>query len=273
MYKKWVYPYLFWVSFFITLPLLLIFIYSISTSTESPLTFKLTFDNFAPVFTLSTLNVFVKSLVIGTLTTLVCLLLGFPVAYAISKAKKTTQSLILILCLLPMWTNMLMRTYAWIYILDKNGILNTVLERIFGTSIGILYTPFAVLLGMVYNFLPFMILPIYTSLIKIDENIIKAAYDLGASHRRVLIDIILPLVKSGIITGIIMVLLPALTNFSIPVLLGGSDYILIGNIIERQFITVGNWNGGAAYAITLILLISIALYGTRKETNEVNGGM
>ncbi len=155
--------------------------------------------------------------------------------------------MLILLFILPMWMNFLLRTYAWMAILGRDGLINTLLGYIGIGPIKMLYTDGAILLGMVYNFLPFMVIPIYTVLIKIDKNLVNAAYDLGANKAQAFRKIILPLSIPGIISGITMVFMPAVSNFVIPSLLGGGKYMLVGNLIEQQFTTIGNWNFGSAF--------------------------
>ena len=174
-----------------------------------------------------------------------------------------------------MWMNFLLRTYAWMSILGKNGLLNTLLTSIGLDPVSILYTNGAVLLGMVYNFLPFMVLPIYTSLLKIDQDLVNAAYDLGAGKFKVFTKVIFPLSIPGVVSGITMVFMPAVSTFVISRLLGGGQYTLLGNLIEQQFTTVGDWNFGSAISIVMMLLILICMGLTSKfsdEDEEERGG-
>ena len=179
----------------------------------------------------------------------------------------------MMLFIVPMWMNFLLRTYAWLPILGKNGVINNFLTSIGLSPISILYTDTAVLLGMVYNFLPFMILPIYTILIKIDENLINAAADLGANRSQIFRKVIFPLSMPGVISGITMVFMPAVSTFVISRLLGGGQYMLLGNLIETQFTTMGDWNFGSSIAIfmMIIILISMAIMN-RFEDTDLEGG-
>lgn len=177
------------------------------------------------------------------------------------------------LFILPMWMNFLLRTYAWLAILGKNGLLNNLLGIIGLGHLDILYTNTAVLLGMVYNFLPFMVLPIYTSLLKMDQDLINAAYDLGASKVTAFRKVIFPLSLPGVVSGITMVFMPAVSTFVISQLLGGGKELLIGNLIEQQFTTVGNWNFGSAISIIMMILILIAMAVTSKfSDDDAKGG-
>ena len=187
-----------------------------------------------------------EALVLAFQSTVLCLILGYPVAYFISKMKSNRRNILIMLFIVPMWMNFLLRTYAWLPILGKNGVINNFLSAIGLNTINILYTDAAVLLGMVYNFLPFMILPIYTVLIKMDNSLIDAAADLGANKRQIFTKVIFPLSMPGVITGITMVFMPAVSTFVISRLLGGGQYMLLGNLIETQFTTMGDWNFGSA---------------------------
>lgn len=262
----------------IVIPFLLIFMYSITESREGPATFKFTFDHYRNFFTTNNLNVLYKSITLAFQTTIYCLLLGYPAAWIISKISKDQQGTIILLFILPMWINMLLRTYAWQIILGRNGILTTLLKYplgLFGYNFqGILYTDTAVIIGMIYNFLPFMVLPIYTSLTNIDKDLIDAAYDLGASTKQAFLKVIFPLSIPGVITGIIMVFLPSVSSFAIPRLLGGGQYVLIGNLIEKQFYLLGNWNFGSAISVILMILILLSMrFMKSKEDVKTSGGM
>jgi spermidine/putrescine transport system permease protein len=206
---------------------------------------------------------------------LLCLVIGYPAAFFLSKVDVRRRNLLILLFILPMWMNFLLRTYAWMSILGKNGFINTVLTKIGLPSMTLLYTDAAVLLGMVYNFLPYMVLPIYTVLIKIDKNLINAAHDLGANKTQVFRKVIFPLTLPGVISGISMVFMPAVTTFVISRLLGGGQYMLLGNLIEGQFTNIGDWNFGSAISIfmMIIILISMAVMSRfDSEDNKEGGG-
>lgn len=174
------------------------------------------------------------------------------------------RNLYILLITLPMWINMLVRTYAWIGILSDNGLINSLLSAIGLQPQKLLYTDFAVVLGMVYNFIPFMILQIESSLAKMDKSLLDAANDLGADRWQRFIKVTLPLSLPGVISGITLVFLPAVSSFVIPKLLGGGGYMLIGNVIENQFITVGEWNFGSAISMIMAVIIMISMYVTKK---------
>ena len=236
-------------------PMLLIAVYSLMKEGNSVVPVKLTFSHYVRFFTdPDFLLILWRSLVIALKTTIICLLLGYPIAYFISRSSKQVQNLLVLGITLPMWINMLVRTYAWIGLLSKDGLIASLLG-IFGIHTELLYTEGAVLLGMVYNFLPFMVLPLYNVLVKIDKNVINAAYDLGANGIQTFLRIIFPLSLPGMFSGITMVFVPALTTFVISKILGGSKILLIGNVIEQEFTQTGNWNLGSGLSIVLMLFI------------------
>ena len=221
-------------------------------------------------------KVFIRSLWLALVSTFLCILVGYPTAYIISKVKASKQGILILLFILPMWMNFLLRTYAWMAILGKNGIINTLLNSLGFGHINILYTDAAVLLGMVYNFLPFMVLPIYTILSKMDKDLINAARDLGANGFQVFTKVIFPLSLPGVASGITMVFMPAVSTFVISKLLGGGKIMLVGNLIEQQFMTVGDWNFGSAVSIFMMILILISMALMNKfgdESNNEGGGL
>ena len=265
-------PYIVWSTLFIVIPLIIIVFFSFTQETASGYSFTL--ENFKRVLNSQYVSVFRRSLVLAFQSTVLCLILGYPVAYLISKMKSNRRNILIMLFIVPMWMNFLLRTYAWLPILGKNGVINNFLSSIGLNTINILYTDAAVLLGMVYNFLPFMILPIYTVLIKMDNSLIDAAADLGANKRQIFTRVIFPLSMPGVITGITMVFMPAVSTFVISRLLGGGQYMLLGNLIETQFTTMGDWNFGSALAIfmMIIILISMAIMNKFEGTESMEGG-
>lgn len=265
------YPYVVWSAIFIVIPLLLIVFFSFTSKVDGRFVFS--FENFQRLFEPIYFTVFVRSIWLAILSTVLCLLLGYPIAYIISKLPIKRRNILILLFILPMWMNFLLRTYAWMAILGRDGLINTLLGYIGIGPIKMLYTDGAILLGMVYNFLPFMVIPIYTVLIKIDKNLINAAYDLGANKAQAFRKVILPLSIPGIISGITMVFMPAVSNFVIPNLLGGGKYMLVGNLIEQQFTTIGNWNFGSALSIFMMILILISMgLMSKYEKNGKEGG-
>lgn len=237
----------------IILPMIMIVLYAITIRGNDVLTFQFTLDNFARFFSDSVFpSVLWRSLKMAFFTTAFCILVGYPAAYVIAKTKPNSQAVMILLITLPTWINMLVRTYAW------RGILNP-----FDIS-----GEMKVYIGMVYNFLPFMTLQIYTSLNKIDPNLLIAANDLGANPFQTFRRVILPLSLSGVVSGITLVFLPAVSSFFIPKLLGGGQYVLIGNLIEDYFISSGDWNFGSAISLIMAIIILISMYITRKLDRE-----
>lgn len=271
-----VYPYIIWSFALIVMPMLMIVIYAFTKEGNSVMNVRFTLDNFAYFFRDKVfIDVLRRSLVIAVITTVVCILLGYPVAYVIARMKSSSQMLMVLIITLPTWINMLVRTYAWRGILDKNGLINSILG-LFGIGpIKILETGFAVILGMVYNFIPFMILQIYNSLSKMDPSYLEAAADLGANKVKTFFKVTLPLSLPGIISGITLVFLPAVSSFFIPKLLGGGQYMLIGNVIENQFLTTGKWGFGSAISMVMAVIILIAMYIARyiDKKLSVKGGL
>jgi spermidine/putrescine transport system permease protein len=262
-------PYMVWMTAFIVIPMLLIVLYAFTTHGNSVMAFQFTLDNFKKFFDPVFIKVMLKSIEVALITTTVCILIGYPIAYIISTVKDRWQTLLMLMVTIPMWINMLVRTYAWISILSDSGLINTFLKSINIGPIKMMYTDFAVILGMVYNFLPFMILSIYTSLAKMDKAVIEASYDLGANNRQTFTKIIFPLSLPGVISGVTLVFLPAVSTFIIPKFLGGGQYMLIGNLIENQFITVGEWNFGSAISLIMAMIIMLSMYATRKMDKDI----
>ena len=250
------YPYLFWMALFIIFPMMLMLIYAFTISSATGVNF--TFQNIREFFSPIYLNVFVKSLNLAVISTALCLLLGYPMAFMISRMEPKKRNFFLILVILPTWMNFLLRTYSWMNILGKNGIINKLLSLLSLPNADLLYNTGAVLLGMIYNFLPFMIYPIYSILVKIKPSYLEAALDLGASRQKAFFKVTLPLSVPGIITGITMVFMPAVSTFVIPDLLGGGQSVLIGNVIQTQFLVSGDWNFGSALSVIMMVVILIA---------------
>ena len=265
-------PYAIWSVLFIVIPLILIVFFSFTKQVDGRYMFTL--DNFDKFFNVMYFKVVRRSLVLAFISTVLCLIVGYPTAYIISKAKPSRRATLLLLCILPMWMNFLLRTYAWSAILGKNGFINTLLGMVGLGPINILYTDAAVLLGMVYNFLPFMILPIHTILSKMDQDLINAAKDLGANNFQVFTKVIFPLSLPGVISGITMVFMPAVSTFVISKLLGGGQFYLIGNLIEQEFMSVGDWHFGSAISIfmMILILISMAIMNKYSSGNDKEGG-
>ncbi|MEG1312077.1 MAG: ABC transporter permease [Romboutsia sp.] len=266
------YPYIIWSAIFIVIPLILVVFFSFTKEIDGRYVFSLA--NYKELIDPIYFKVFLRSVVLAGLATFICLIVGYPVAYIISKAPISKRGTLILLFILPMWMNFLLRTYAWVAILGRNGLLNSLLG-VFGVEpLSILYTNFAILLGMVYNFLPFMVLPIFTSLSKMDNDLVNAAHDLGANKFQVFTKVIFPLSLPGVVSGITMVFMPAVTTFAISRLLGGGKFMLLGDLIEQQFTVVGDWNFGSAVSIfmMIVILISMAIMAKFEDESDKEGG-
>ena len=257
-------PYIIWIVAFIIIPLLFIGYYGF-TDREG----NFTWDNIAAITQPEYYQALWLSLVLAVVSTVVCLLLAYPLALILRNMNMSRNGFIVFIFILPMWMNFLLRTYAWQAILDINGVLDNFLA-IFGISnFNIINTPAAIVLGMVYDYLPFMVLPIYNVLVKIDNNVINAARDLGANFWQTMFKIIIPLSMPGIASGIIMVFVPSLTTFVISDILGGGKLLLIGNLVERT-VKADNLNLGAGLSLVLMVFIVINMLFTDKEDSDVS---
>ena len=266
-------PYIVWAVIMLLLPKGLNALYSITRQGNDIISFSFTLEHFQKFFTdPDFLLILWRSIVIAFKTTLICLLLGYPIAFFISRSNEKLQNILVLAVTIPMWINMLVRTYAWIGILSEGGIISQILGFFGLQNTELLYTEGAVLLVMVYNFLTFMILQINTSLSKMDKSLLEAASDLGANKLQTFVRVIFPLSLPGVINGINLVFLPAVSSFFIPKLLGGGQYFLIGNFIENQFITVGEWNFGAAISMIMAVLMMLMMMLVRNVENHNTGG-
>ena len=254
-------PHIFWSILFIVLPLIIVVFYAF-TDADGTFSFEniLSLSDYAPIFLLS--------LELSIIATFVCLIVGYPLAYIIAKSSPKQQKIYMMLLMLPMWTNLLIRTYSIMAILDDGGLINTLL----GTTMHIVGTKGAVIFGMVYDFLPYMVLPIYTCISKIDKHMWEAAMDLGCTPVKVMTKVILPLSASGIISGVTMVLVPSISTFYISQKLGGGTFELIGDTIERQFVTSA-LNTGAALSLVMMILILLSLAVMNRFTDSDEGGI
>lgn len=269
-FSQLAFPYVVWVVLMILLPMLLILFYSLTTQGNEIVNFTFTLNNYIRFFTdHDFLMILWRSLVIAFKTTIICVLLGYPVAYFIARSPDRVRNTLVLAVTLPTWINMLVRTYSWIGLLSEGGIIQT-LFGLQGTDL--LYTEGAVLLGMVYNFIPFMILQINTSLCKMDHSLLEASADLGANKFQTFLRVVFPLSLSGVISGIALVFLPAVSSFFIPKLLGGGQFFLIGNVIENQFITVGEWNFGSAISMIMAVIMMLCMYLIRRVDEHNSGG-
>ena len=273
MKKGWItYPYILWTVIFIIVPLLLVVYYSITVKTPSGVTLSAAnYEKFMqPIY----IKVLLRSITLALVSTAVCFLVGYPVAMILSGKDLERKNALILLFVIPMWMNFLLRTYAWMTLLEKKGVINNFLSLLGLPPINILYTDAAVILGMVYNFLPFMVLPIFSVLTKIDRNVIEAAEDLGANKVIVFRRVVFPLSLPGVVSGITMVFMPAVTTFVISQLLGGSQYTLIGNLIQDQFMRVYDWNFGSSVSIVMMVLILISMaIMSRYDKEEAGGGL
>ena len=259
-------PYMFWCVSFTILPLLMIFYYGLTNENG-----KFTWMNIAQITTQENLKALGLALLLSFISTLVCLIMAYPLAMILSDMNVNQGSFVVLIFILPMWMNFLLRTIAWQNLLEKNGVINAVLSALHLPALEIINTPYAIVLGMVYNFLPFMILPIYNVLSKIDKNVILAAKDLGANSVQTFIQIILPLSVPGIISGITMVFVPSMTTFVISDLLGGSKILLIGNIIEQEFKQGSNWHVGSGLSLVLMVFIMLSMAVIAKYDKDGEG--
>ncbi|HHT36270.1 MAG: ABC transporter permease [Candidatus Wallacebacter cryptica] len=270
MKTKWAAsPYLVWMVIFIVIPILLVGYYSLTIVTEAGREFSL--ENFHRFFEPVYVKVLFRSVELAVIATVICFILGYPLAYILARSDFQHKNILIMLLVIPMWMNFLLRTYAWLTILERNGILNQILNWLRLPSVNILYTETAVVLGMVYNFLPFMVLPIYSVLSKIDHSIIEAAEDLGANSVTVFRKVIFPLSLPGVISGITMVFMPAVTTFVISRLLGGGQFTLIGNLIEQQFLYVGDWGFGSSISLIMMILILLSMAVMSRFAGEERG--
>jgi spermidine/putrescine transport system permease protein len=261
-------PTLLFLGFFLILPLILVVVLSLMTrGPYGNVVYRIQLSNYARLIDPLYTRVLLYSLGIAAVTTFICIIIGYPLAYYIARVQAQKRAILLFLILIPFWTNFIIRIYAWIMILRSEGLLNSLLLNvgIIKAPLEILYTPTAVLIGMVYEFLPFMILPLYTSLEKIENAQLEAAADLGARPWRAFLRITLPLSIPGMIAGSILVFIPAMGMFVVPDLMGGAKSILVGSLIRNQFLTARDWPFGSAASMVLLLSTLIfTLFYTRK---------
>lgn len=258
-YRSMISPYVLWAFGFIIIPFIMIMVYAFTDGGLSLTDAGFSLDSFAEMTDSLYFTVFTRSFSTGILTTLLCLFIGYPMAFFITKFDERIQGTLILITTIPMWINLLLRTYAWIGILSDKGLLNAFL-KVFGIApISIMYTGIAVNIGLVCNFLPFMILPIHTSLSKMDPSLLEAAYDLGANKVQAFTRVIFKYSIPGVLNGVIITFLMAISAFVIPKMLGGGQFTLLGNLIENQFISVGNWNFGAAVSLILAIVILAAI--------------
>lgn len=265
---KWLsFPYIIWMAGFIIIPLIMILYYGLTNQDG-----RFSLENIKYITDPVNLQALVHSLEYSILSTLICLLLAYPLAFILNQINMKSNSFIVLIIILPMWMNFLLRTIAWQNILERTGVLNSILKLLHLPTVNLINTPGAIILGMVYNFLPFMILPIYNILLKIDKDVINAARDLGASGFQTFLKIIFPLSLPGVLSGITMVFVPSLTTFVISSILGGSKIVLIGNVIEQQFLKLGNWHTGSGLSIVLMIFVLFSMAILTKYDKHNEGG-
>lgn len=259
-------PYVLWSVAFILIPLCMVFYYGLTDRSGA-----FTLSNVAAIATREHARALWLSIGLSLISTLICFLLAYPLAMILARMNVNQHSFIVLIFILPMWMNFLLRTLAWQTLLEKTGVINSVLSFLHLPTLAIINTPAAIILGMVYNFLPFMVLPIYNVLTKIDPNVVNAARDLGANGFQTFLRVTFPLSLPGVVSGITMVFVPALTTFVISNLLGGSKILLIGNVIEQEFTQAGNWNLGSGLSIVLMLFILVNMILTAIFDKEGEG--
>ena len=269
--KVWSTPFVVWMLLFTIVPIVLVAVYALTDWSGN-----FTLDNFAAFMDPIYINVLFRSISMALLCTLICLIIAYPAAYFLSQKDIDKKGALILMFIIPMWMNFLLRTYAWLTLLESNGIITSTVNAILGwfgveKEVRLLYNYGAVLMGMVYNYLPFMVLPLYTVLTKIDRSVIEAAEDLGASRVQVFTRVILPLSLPGIASGINMVFMPAITTFVISRLLGGAQFKLFGDLIEQQFLFTGDWNFGSAMSLIMMALLLLSM-GLMNRFGDKEGG-
>lgn len=261
-------PYVVWSVIFIIVPIAMVAYYSFTDQAGN-----FTFDNIIKIFEYNFIEIFGVSILYAFIATIITLLISYPLAFFMTKTKLSTQATLMLLVMLPMWTNLLIRTYSLSNILERNGVINTLLDSLGFEKLQLINTPGAVILGMIYNFIPYMILPIYSILSKLDTSLLEAASDLGSNGFTTLIRVILPLSMPGIISGITMVFVPSVSTFYISQKLGGIRNELIGDVIEQQFKLNSNYNLGASLSLILMIMIIISMAIMNKFAADDDGGV
>ncbi len=271
-------PMVLWLIAFVIVPTGILAVYSFCQPGEGEMVqYSFTTEHYRRIFDPSEgyLKIFARSLGYAGLTTALCIIIGFPVAYYIGRASEAQRNRLLILIMVPFWTSFLIRTYAWLNILADEGMLNGLLMyvRVISEPWSLLYTPFAVIIGLVYSYLPFMILPIYGSVEKLDNSLMEAAFDLGAGPVRAFQQVVIPLTRPGIVAGALLVFVPSIAMFAIAELMGGGQVPMLGNVIQNQFLAARNPPFGAALGITLLILFILALWiaGRKQPAGNVVG--
>ena len=261
-------PHIVWSAIFIVVPLIMVAYYSFTNADGN-----FSMEN---IYRLSVYTpTFLRSLWYGIIATIICFILAYPIAFIISQSNFRVQTTMILLAMIPMWMNFLIRTYAWMNILEDSGVINNIITTLGLEPVHMINTPGAVILGMVYNFLPYMILPIYSVMTKLDKNLVEAAQDLGAGRFHVFSKVVFPMSVPGIVSGITMVFVPSVSTFYISQKLGGGTFALIGDVIEMQFQISNNFHFGAALSLVLMILILIcmAVMNRFSSAEDVGGGM
>ena len=256
-------PYSIWMIGFIVIPLIFVVYYGLTNDANA-----FTLDNVVSFFNPIHFKSFLQAFKLAFISTLICIILAYPIALIFRNSKTKKSSFVVYVFILPMWMNGLLRIYAWLTLIEKRGVINLILTKFGLPSINIVNTEIAIILGMVYDFLPFMILPLYNALMKIRDDTLNGARDLGASELQVFTRVIFPLSIPGMVSGITMVFIPALTTVAISYMLGGGLFLLIGNVIEQEFLTTSNWHLGSGLSLVLIVFIFIVMGITNKFTDK-----
>lgn len=260
-------PYALWSIGFIVLPLIMIVYYGMTSRDGG----GFTLENLKLIWAPTNRATLILSIQLSVVSTLLCLLIAYPLALALRALRLKSNGFVILMFMLPMWMNFLLRTIAWQNILEKNGVINMLLDAVGLPRLNIINTPAAIVLGMVYDFLPFMIIPIYNVLSKISDDVIQAASDLGANYIQILFRVIMPLSKPGVVSGLTMVFVPSLTTFVISDILGGGKVLLIGKVIEQKFKMANDWNAGCGLSLVLMVFIFICMAVVQKYDKDAEG--
>ena len=263
-------PLIIWLAVFVVVPFVIIIYYGVTVENDAGVV-SVSFENLKRFADPMYLKVFLRSIKIALISTMVCLLIGYPVAYILSRSESNYKGLIMLLIMMPMWMNFLLRTYSWMSLLENSGIINSILQALGLDKVQFLYNEGAVTFGTVYNFLPFMIMPINTTLLKLDDSLLEAAYDLGAKPAQRFFRITLPFSMPGVLSGIAMVFVPSVTTFVISQLMGGGKVPLIGDIIEKQFRVVNDWHFGATISLVVMIVVLSFMFVINRTDKQDAG--
>ncbi len=269
-----IFPGTIWLLIFFIVPLVIVLIYSfLERGIYGGVIWQFTLDNYQRLAQGIYWGIFWRSLFLALITTIMCLLIGYPLAYFIATIRPPWRNVLLMLVIIPFWTNFLVRTYAWIVLLRTEGVFNIVLQslQLADEPLTLLFTPFAVTIGLVYGYLPFMILPLYATIERFNFSLLEAAQDLGANDLRSFFRVVLPLTMRGIVAGCLLVFIPAFGAFITPDILGGAKTMMVGNLIQNQFLKARNWPFGSALSIALMMIVLIPViiyFGVSEEKNK-----